>query len=87
MCAAILIHRAVLTFDDGAGGGRQGEEEESAFHGKLPPGILPHGLPTVKEVQPAVTVAPSDKQPEEEKEKKGIIYSSLLFPLNIFTVK
>ncbi|RVE47417.1 hypothetical protein evm_007927 [Chilo suppressalis] len=57
----------VLTFDgDGA---RQGDEEEAAFHGKLPPGILPHGLPTVKEVQPAVTAVPEDKK-EEEKEKK-----------------
>lgn len=65
---AILIHRPVLTFDgDGA---RQGDEEDAAFHGKLPPGILPHGLPTVKEVQPAVTAAPQEKK-EEEKEKKG----------------
>ncbi|XP_028165427.1 cytoplasmic dynein 1 intermediate chain isoform X6 [Ostrinia furnacalis] len=57
----------VLTFDgDGA---RQGDDEEAAFHGKLPPGILPHGLPTVKEVQPAVTAAPVEKK-EEEKEKK-----------------
>ncbi|XP_072939706.1 cytoplasmic dynein 1 intermediate chain isoform X12 [Epargyreus clarus] len=57
----------VLTFDgDGA---RQGDDEEAAFHGKLPPGILPHGLPTVKEVQPAVTAAPQEKK-EEEKEKK-----------------
>lgn len=65
---AILIHRPVLTFDgDGA---RQGDEEEAAFHGKLPPGILPHGLPTVKEVQPAVTQAPQEKK-DEEKEKKG----------------
>ncbi|XP_041970300.1 cytoplasmic dynein 1 intermediate chain isoform X9 [Aricia agestis] len=46
-----------------------GDEEEAAFHGKLPPGILPHGLPTVKEVQPAVTAAPQEKK-EEEKEKK-----------------
>lgn len=66
---AILIHRPVLTFDgDGA---RQGDEEEAAFHGKLPPGILPHGLPTVKEVQPAVTVEPQEKK-DEEKEKKGL---------------
>ncbi|KAJ8733568.1 hypothetical protein PYW08_001866 [Mythimna loreyi] len=57
----------VLTFDgDGA---RQGDEEEAAFHGKLPPGILPHGLPTVKEVQPAVTVEPQEKK-DEEKDKK-----------------
>lgn len=67
---AILIHRPVLTFDgDGA---RQGDDEEAAFHGKLPPGILPHGLPTVKEVQPAVTEAPVEKK-EEEKEKKGMV--------------
>ncbi|XP_073942580.1 cytoplasmic dynein 1 intermediate chain short wing isoform X16 [Choristoneura fumiferana] len=44
-------------------------EDDDAFHGKLPPGILPHGLPTVKEVQPAVTAAPPEKK-EEEKEKK-----------------
>ncbi|XP_073942565.1 cytoplasmic dynein 1 intermediate chain short wing isoform X3 [Choristoneura fumiferana] len=56
----------VLTFDGDAA--RQGEDDD-AFHGKLPPGILPHGLPTVKEVQPAVTAAPPEKK-EEEKEKK-----------------
>ncbi|XP_063533053.1 cytoplasmic dynein 1 intermediate chain isoform X12 [Cydia strobilella] len=44
-------------------------DDDDAFHGKLPPGILPHGLPTVKEVQPAVTAAPPEKK-EEEKEKK-----------------
>ncbi|XP_061377496.1 cytoplasmic dynein 1 intermediate chain isoform X9 [Danaus plexippus] len=44
-------------------------DDEDAFHGKLPPGILPHGLPTVKEVQPAVTAAPAEKK-DEEKEKK-----------------
>ncbi|XP_030031324.1 cytoplasmic dynein 1 intermediate chain isoform X4 [Manduca sexta] len=46
-----------------------GDEEDAAFHGKLPPGILPHGLPTVKEVQPAVTAAPPEKK-DDEKEKK-----------------
>ncbi|CAH2071972.1 unnamed protein product, partial [Iphiclides podalirius] len=60
----------VLTFDgDGA---RQGDEEEAAFHGKLPPGILPHGLPTVKEVQPAVTDAPHDKKEEPEKKVREL---------------
>ncbi|XP_004931218.1 cytoplasmic dynein 1 intermediate chain isoform X19 [Bombyx mandarina] len=48
-----------------------GDDEEAAFHGKLPPGILPHGLPTVKEVQPAVTDAPVEKK-DEEKEKKAV---------------
>ncbi|XP_068631355.1 cytoplasmic dynein 1 intermediate chain-like [Battus philenor] len=60
----------VLTFDgDGA---RQGDDEEAAFHGKLPPGILPHGLPTVKEVQPAVTDAPQEKKEEEEKKVREL---------------
>lgn len=56
----------VLTFGDA-----QGEDEESSlphidhgFHSKLPPGILPHGLPTVKEVAPAVT-------PQEQKTKEN----------------
>lgn len=33
---------------------------DHGFHSKLPPGILPHGLPTVKEVAPAIT-------PQEQK--------------------
>ncbi|XP_034247685.1 cytoplasmic dynein 1 intermediate chain-like isoform X3 [Thrips palmi] len=64
----------VLTYDD-----LQAEEEESslphmdggrgggAFHGKLPPGILPHGLPQVKDVQPAQT--PLEQQKEEKKKE------------------
>ncbi|KAL7031504.1 hypothetical protein ACKWTF_007040 [Chironomus riparius] len=48
----------VLTFGDA-----QGDDEDHSlshldhggFHSKLPPGILPHGLPTVKEVAPAIT--------------------------------
>ncbi|XP_034247694.1 cytoplasmic dynein 1 intermediate chain-like isoform X11 [Thrips palmi] len=66
--------RDVLTYDD-----LQAEEEESslphmdggrgggAFHGKLPPGILPHGLPQVKDVQPAQT--PLEQQKEEKKKE------------------
>lgn len=56
---------AVLTYDDG-----QAEDEESSllhmdgFQSKLPPGILPHGMPQVTEVQPAVT--------QEEKEKVSV---------------
>uniref|UniRef100_A0ABD2X9S1 Cytoplasmic dynein 1 intermediate chain n=1 Tax=Trichogramma kaykai TaxID=54128 RepID=A0ABD2X9S1_9HYME len=59
----------VLTYDDG-----QAEDEENSlphmdgFQSKLPPGILPHGLPQVKEVQPAVTQ--EEKQKEQEKLKE-----------------
>lgn len=51
----------MLTFGDA-----QGDDEDHSlnmdhgFHSKLPPGILPHGLPTVKEVAPAMT-------PQEQK--------------------
>ncbi|XP_017756711.1 PREDICTED: cytoplasmic dynein 1 intermediate chain-like isoform X17 [Eufriesea mexicana] len=61
--------RKVLTFDDG-----QAEDEENSlphmdgFQSKLPPGILPHGLPQVKEVQPAVTQVEQDKEKEKPKE-------------------
>lgn len=65
----------VLTFDDDR---RQGEEEEggggggAGFQSKLPPGILPHGLPTVKEVQPAVTPQEQQRKPDEEKKEKKV---------------
>ncbi|XP_062536539.1 cytoplasmic dynein 1 intermediate chain isoform X9 [Armigeres subalbatus] len=62
----------VLTFGDG-----QGDDEENSlthidhgFHSKLPPGILPHGLPTVKEVAPAIT--PQEQKKEEVKEVKEL---------------
>ncbi|XP_035918816.1 cytoplasmic dynein 1 intermediate chain isoform X10 [Anopheles stephensi] len=62
----------VLTFGDG-----QGDDEESSlthidhgFHSKLPPGILPHGLPTVKEVAPAIT--PQEQKKEDLKEVKEL---------------
>ncbi|XP_029166283.1 cytoplasmic dynein 1 intermediate chain isoform X12 [Nylanderia fulva] len=60
-----------LTFDDG-----QAEDEENSlphmdgFQSKLPPGILPHGLPQVKEVQPAMTQVEQEK--EKEKPKKEV---------------
>ncbi|XP_069674921.1 cytoplasmic dynein 1 intermediate chain isoform X6 [Periplaneta americana] len=74
----------VLTFDDTS----QAEDEESSlphldgFQSKLPPGILPHGLPQVKEVQPALTSlesAPPKQEPPKqvrelsEEEKQMII--------------
>lgn len=59
----------MLTFGDA-----QGDDDESSlphmdhgFHSKLPPGILPHGLPTVKEVAPAIT--PQEQKKEEEKKE------------------
>ncbi|XP_074034813.1 cytoplasmic dynein 1 intermediate chain short wing isoform X25 [Leptinotarsa decemlineata] len=61
--------RDVLTYDDG-----QGEDEEGSlphlggYGSKLPPGILPHGLPQVKEVQPAVTALEQEQRKEEVKE-------------------
>lgn len=64
----------VLTFGDA-----QGDDEESSlphldhgFHSKLPPGILPHGLPTVKEVAPAITPQEQKKEQEEKKEIKEL---------------
>ncbi|KAL0100300.1 hypothetical protein PUN28_019576 [Cardiocondyla obscurior] len=66
------------------------EDEENSlphmdgFQSKLPPGILPHGLPQVKEVQPAVTQVEQEKQKEKprkevrelsEEEKQMIILS------------
>ncbi|KAL0268607.1 UNVERIFIED_CONTAM: hypothetical protein PYX00_010474 [Menopon gallinae] len=57
----------VLTFDE-----MEAEDEESSlphldgFHSKLPPGILPHGLPQVKEVLPAVTSVETQKEKEKQ---------------------
>ncbi|XP_076653249.1 cytoplasmic dynein 1 intermediate chain short wing isoform X16 [Halictus rubicundus] len=65
--------RKVLTFDDG-----QAEDEENSlphmdgFQSKLPPGILPHGLPQVKEVQPAVTQVEQEKEKEIPKEVREL---------------
>ncbi|XP_043471197.1 cytoplasmic dynein 1 intermediate chain isoform X9 [Leptopilina heterotoma] len=63
----------VLTYDDG-----QAEDEENSlphldgFQSKLPPGILPHGLPQVKEVQPAVTQVEQEKEKEKSKEVREL---------------
>ncbi|XP_059487686.1 cytoplasmic dynein 1 intermediate chain isoform X13 [Neocloeon triangulifer] len=68
----------VLTFDD-----RQAEDEDHSlpphldggglFQSKLPPGILPHGLPQVKEVQPAITAVETEAaKHEHEKEVKEL---------------
>ena len=60
----------VLTFDDG-----QAEDEESSLSmdhrlPKLPPGILPHGMPQVTDVQPALTAAEQAAKQEEQKAAK-----------------
>lgn len=63
------LFTTVLTYDFG-----QGEDEEGSlphmggFGSKLPPGILPHGLPQVKEVQPAVTAVEQEQAKQETKE-------------------
>lgn len=72
-CQLAILFTTVLTFDD-----PQAEDEESSlphldgFQSKLPPGILPHGLPQVKEVQPAVTALEQEKAKQEVKESKGM---------------
>ncbi|CAH1154776.1 unnamed protein product [Phaedon cochleariae] len=62
----------VLTYDDG----QEGEEEENSlphlgggYGSKLPPGILPHGLPQVKEVRPAVTQLEQEQNKKEEQKE------------------
>lgn len=53
----------------------QGDDEESSlqnlgngFTSKLPPGYLTHGLPTVKDVAPAITPLEIKKETEVKKE-------------------
>ncbi|XP_020808270.1 cytoplasmic dynein 1 intermediate chain isoform X12 [Drosophila serrata] len=63
----------VLAFD------AQGDDEESSlphldngFTSKLPPGYLTHGLPTVKDVAPAITPLEIKKETEAKKEVKEL---------------
>lgn len=69
-----------MTYDD-----VQAEDEESSlptlggYQSKLPPGILPHGLPQVKEVQPACTSLETTENKKEE--PKPGLYFGLFFSL------
>uniref|UniRef100_A0A6M2DIL6 Putative cytoplasmic dynein intermediate chain n=1 Tax=Xenopsylla cheopis TaxID=163159 RepID=A0A6M2DIL6_XENCH len=64
----------VLTFDDPERSLGQGEDDEGnslphiMHHSKLPPGILPHGLPMVQEVAPALT--PGEQRERKEQEQQ-----------------
>ena len=42
---------------------------ENGFLSKLPPGILKHGLPTVKEIASAITTQLEHKKEHEEKKE------------------
>jgi dynein intermediate chain len=58
--------------------GHERDDEEGSlphlggFGSKLPPGILPHGLPQVKEVQPAVTALEQEQAKQEVKEVREL---------------
>ncbi|KAK6620428.1 hypothetical protein RUM44_006829 [Polyplax serrata] len=62
----VLDNWVILTYDE-----TEADDEENSlshldgFQSKLLPGILPHGLPHVKEVVPAVTVVETQKEKEK----------------------
>lgn len=61
------------------------------FQSKLPPGILPHGLPQVKEVLPAVTQVETDKEnqvPKKEGEHSSLtILQTVIYTVPVFSVR
>jgi dynein intermediate chain len=78
------LFTTVITFDD-VPGGSQAEDEEGGslgahidggsrgmYQSKLPPGILPHGLPQVKEVQPALTAVEEEAAAAKQAPKSGL---------------
>ncbi|XP_059487681.1 cytoplasmic dynein 1 intermediate chain isoform X9 [Neocloeon triangulifer] len=78
-----LVVYSKQTQTAGTGPERDAEDEDHSlpphldggglFQSKLPPGILPHGLPQVKEVQPAITAVETEAaKHEHEKEVKEL---------------
>lgn len=69
---AYPLFTTVLTYDAGEGEDEEGSLPHLGYGSKLPPGILAHGLPQVKEIQPAVTAVEQElkKEKEELKESK-----------------
>lgn len=81
-----LTHTVVLTYGDA-----EAEDEESSlphmvdnFQSKLPPGILPPGLPKVKDMEPAIIAVEAEQQQKKETKQSEYLSSSNLIPWHLF---